>query len=180
MTEDQLRALGPVSDIVAPSSLHAAGVQRAKKVFPSAKTWGGSTTREAKKDVPWTDLLTEESWPFESELAMITLRGTGKIDERVFFHRQSRTLIVTDLAFNIANPSGLGAWLILHMFGTYKKFAVSRFFCRFIDDKTAFRESISRVLAWDFENIAMGHGDLVEGNGKALLQSALKERDLLP
>ena len=63
--------------------------------------------------------------------------------------------------------------------GIYKRFAMASMWKRWVTDRAAFRQSIEQVLAWDFDRIAMGHGDLVTENGRAMLIAALRERDLL-
>jgi hypothetical protein len=51
---------------------------------------------------------------------------------------------------------------------------------RWIEDRRAFDRSIERVLAWDFDRIAVVHGDIVASNGRQVSSDALRERDLLP
>jgi glyoxylase-like metal-dependent hydrolase (beta-lactamase superfamily II) len=41
-----------------------------------------------------------------------------------------------------------------------------------VSDRSAFRDSIERVLAWDFERIVPGHGDVLERGGPAALRAA--------
>ena len=45
-------------------------------------------------------------------------------------------------------------------------------------DRPAFLRSIDAVLAWDFDRIAMGHGELVTKNAKQMFVEALREREL--
>jgi hypothetical protein len=65
---------------------------------------------------------------------------------------------------------------MLRMMGTYKRFGVSRLQSRFMKDKDAFEGSMREILKWNFENIAMGHGDLVVGHGRERFALALRER----
>lgn len=73
---------------------------------------------------------------------------------------------------------GIGARIILELFGTFNKFAVSRFYSAFIKDRAEFQKSIERVLSHDFENIIVSHGENVIGNAKAVLKEALAQRGL--
>ncbi len=50
--------------------------------------------------------------------------------------------------------------------------------CDWVKDRVAFRESIDKILAWDFEHIAMAHGEVIDRDGRARLIEALRERDL--
>ena len=96
--------------------------------------------------------------------------------ESVFMHQASRTLIVTDLAFNIEDPLGFGAWLILSIFGTHGRFAVSRLYTKLIKDRARFEASLARLRGLDFDNLVPSHGSILRGNAKAKLTEALRER----
>lgn len=179
LTKEQLAQAGAVTDIVAPSLLHTAGVPRAAEVFPKAKIWGPVGARAAKPKINWTGELTEAAWPFGDELPFVRLAGIPRFEESVFVHRPSRSLLVTDLAFNMKDASGIGAWIILHLFGTYRRFAVSRFFLKSIQDRDAFEKSLGKIFAYDFERVVVGHGS-VEEKGRDSFRAALKERGFTP
>lgn len=180
LSEEQYAQLESITDIVAPNLLHCAGIPKAAEKFPEARVWGVSGAKEHRPKMSWTHVLTAESWPFQEELPVIALAGMPKVNEAVFVHRESSTLIATDFVFNLVRASGLGAWIILNLFGTYRKFGVSKFYAKFVSDKAVFEKSLGRLLAFEFENIVMSHGDVVKGGGKALLLQALRERSLQP
>ena len=179
LAPEQLQSAGEVSDIVAPNLWHGGGVLKALKVFPNAKVWGPPGISKLKPDVSWTHELSSSNWLLSEEISLIPVQGMPQVSEFVFIHKASRTLIVTDLAFHLKNPKGLGAWLILNLFGTYDKFAVSRFFMQGVKDKLAFTQSIQQILSYDFDRIIVSHGEVVEKNGKELLRSAMRERGIL-
>ncbi len=172
LTVEQLRGLGRVDDLVANNGLHNAGMPQTREVFPQARAWGVPTF-----DYP--NILTAEHWP-HPELPMVQLDGIPKLNEVVFIHKKSRTLICADLCFNLLHADGFGSWLILKMFGTHRRFAVSRLFARAIKDREAFQKSLAVLFRHDFDNILMGHGDPVIGGGRELLLKALAERGLTP
>lgn len=39
-------------------------------------------------------------------------------------------------------------------------------------DKAAARESLERILAWDFERVVLAHGDCIEAAARARLREA--------
>jgi hypothetical protein len=180
LTPEQLRSAGAVTDIVAPSLLHTAGCPPAMAAFPDARLWGPVGAAQKHPELKWHGTLGVDAWPFEDELALLPLAGMSKMNEHLALHRASRTLLATDLVFNIEQPSGLGAWLILHIFGTYRRFGVSRLFLKYVDDKAAFQTSLNQLVALDFDRVVPSHGALVETDGKARLVAALRERKLLP
>lgn len=176
LTTDQLKSLGHVTDLVAPNLLHCEGIPPALSVYPEARSWGAKGCQKAKPYIRWTKIISENLWPYQKELVFIPLHGMPSINEAVFFHTESRSLVVCDLCFNMTKASGLGAWIILHLFGTYRRFAVSRFFQKRITDKEAFEKSLRKVFDYDFENILLTHGENLMGDAKNKLAQALKER----
>jgi hypothetical protein len=173
LSGDQLRALGRVDDLVANNCFHSGGMAQARAVFPTANCWG-----VAGQNYPHT--LDPNRWPHQKELPMIQLHGMPKINETVFIHRQSKTLICADMVFNLDDAKGFGSWLILTMFGTYRRFGVSKFFLMQLKDKAAFQRSLTELFEHDFDNILMAHGSPIISNAKTLLLKAFAERDLKP
>lgn len=176
LSEDQLKSLIRVDDIIAPNLLHCGGVQKAAAIFPHAKLWGVQGARKLKPEIPWTDEISQSNWPYEKELSFVELKGLPRFNEVVFIHHDSRTLIVCDLFFNLLDAEGFGSWLILKLFGTYKKFGMSRLFLKFLQDRDAFEESLRKVFSYNFENIVVSHGNLVLGDGKSIFERATTQR----
>lgn len=172
LTPAQLREAAPVTDLVAPNTLHNAGMKQAREVYPQAKAWGPQGAGQP-------EVLSEERWPYTAEMPILALAGMPKVKEFILFHKKSKTLIVTDAAFNLQKTSGMGAWLILSLFGTYRKFGVSRFWLKFADDKEALAASLKKVFEWDFDNLVVSHGEALYGGAREKFQSACRERGLL-
>ena len=80
----------------------------------------------------------------------------------MFLHRPSRTLLVSDLLFNIETPANFITKVVLDMMGTRGRLAMSRAWRRYTKDRQALRESLQQVLAWDFGRILPGHGAVFE------------------
>jgi hypothetical protein len=96
-----------------------------------------------------------------------------RLKEVVLLHRASRSLILTDLCFNIWRSPSPVARAFLRANGAWQGFGPSRmirFF--FVSDRQALGESIQRVLQWDFDRIVPGHGDVLESGGKSALRKA--------
>jgi len=173
LSEQQLRAVSGITDLVANNGFHNAGMPQARKLFPHAKAWGppGSS---------YPHILSEQTWPHQSELPMVLIEGLPKINEVVFIHRESRTLICADLVFNMNDAEGVGTWIILNMFGTWRRFAVSKFFLKSLKDKPALERSLTKLFSHDFDNVLMAHGAPLLGGGREALLKAFAERDLKP
>lgn len=173
LSEAQLRTAGPLTDVVAPSLLHMGGVARAMREHPRARVWGPPGARERRPEIPWTHELGTDAWPHQQELPFVQLEGMPKVNEAVFFHRASRTLFAGDLVFNIEPPGGFRAWLLLVMFGVYRKLGMSFPFRFLIRDREAFRRSAAELLALSFTDLVPTHGAPVQGDAKERLRSAL-------
>lgn len=174
-----LNQFGRVTDIVAPDLLHHLSIHKAQQIFPQATLWGVDGFRLKRPDVEWNKTLDLRSWTFSDEITLIPINGIPRLNELAFFHQKTKTLVVTDLFFNLLGAKGIGAWIILGLFGTYRKFGISSFYLRAVQEMDAFKKSLRDIAALDFETIVMSHGEPVTENARSLFNSALKERDLL-
>lgn len=176
--EAQLEQFGRVTDIVAPNLYHHESIHMAQKAFPQATIWGVEGLRAKRPDVAWDKVLTTDNWHYGDEIEIKEIKGT-KLNEMVFFHPKSKTLVVTDLFFNLLHPKGLGAWIILSIFGTYKKFGISSFYMRGVHNLEEFKSSLKEILKFDFQTIVMAHGEPLQQDVRVTVERALRERDLL-
>ena len=176
LTDAEIEETGAITDIVAPNLFHLDGVPRAAAKHPNARVWGPVGAKEKLPDVTWQGILGVDDWTHEKELAHVGLAGMPTVNESVFTHRASRTLLVSDLVFNIRGSRGFGPWLIFSLFGTKDRFGVSRFFSRMAKDKAAFEGSLKDLFALDFDAIVPSHGNVVPSGAKELLREALAER----
>lgn len=176
--ESELAAFGRVTDIVAPNLFHHICLHRAQKIYTQATLWGVSGFTEKRADLNWDKVLSEKTWNYQDEIEVIEIKGAPVATETVFFHKSSKTLVVTDLFFNILDAKGIGSWIVLKMFGTYRRFALSKFYLKLATDRASFKDSLAKVAALDFDKIVMAHGDPVTENARALFERALTERGL--
>lgn len=176
LTSEDYQKMGTITDLVAPNLFHCGGISKAQKYFPKAKTWGVKGVKEIKPQISWSDIIDESSWPFREELPLVYIEGMPKTNEVVFLDKASRSLIVTDLCFNLLNQNGFGSWLILNMFGTYNKFGVSRFYLSYVQNKSDFQRSMQKILALNFDNIIVSHGENYMSGAKEALRKALAAR----
>ncbi len=176
MSDAQLEGAGEVTDIVAPSLWHTDGGPRAAKVHPKARLWGPPGIRAKHPGHPWF-VLGEDPWPHVSELQLVPIAGMPKVREHALYHVASRSLLIVDLAFNIVDPKGLGARMVLQLLSdAYRRFAVSRMFMMLVKDRRAFTASLAPIAQLDIARVVPAHGDVVETDAKDRLLAALRER----
>jgi len=176
MTALELAGLGELSDIVAPNLTHLEGVPAAVRAHPKARVWGPKSAQKKQPDVTWQGTLGVDSWPYEDELAHLAVNGMPRMKESLFLHHASKALLVTDFAFNMGSPPGIGPRMVLGLFGTYGRFGVSRLFLMLVKDKPAFLNSIAPLGGLDFEHVVPAHGSVVSDEAKPRLLAALLER----
>ncbi len=178
LTAAQLASAGAITDVVAPSLLHTAGMPAAAKAFPAARLWGPRGVKKKQAGLTWHGILGEDAWPYDAELKAIPLKGLERTREFVFVHKATRSLIVTDLIFNMVHQRGLGARLLLGLFGSYQRFAISKALLLLANDRAALRASLAAIASEDFDTLVPSHGDVVASGGKARFVAAVRERKL--
>jgi len=83
-----------------------------------------------------------------------------------FFQRASQTLINTDMTQNVhADPSWF-ARTVWRLVESWQRFGPSRLERLLTRDKAALRESLERILDWNFDRVIVAHGDVLETGGK--------------
>ncbi len=97
----------------------------------------------------------------------VLLGGFPFMNEVVFFHRPSTTLIATDLAFNVGSSSPPLTRLVFRLGGTYGRLSPTLLERRLlVRDRTAFRHSLERILEWPFDRVVVAHGEVSEKGGR--------------
>jgi len=170
----ELAALGPVAHVVAPSLLHHLFVPQALERYPQALLTAAPGLAEKRAELPVADVLADEAPPaWEGVIDQQVIRGAPRLNEVVMFHRPSRTLIVSDLVFNVRHPRGWSTALALRMMGTHGRLRQSRAWHLYTKDRGEVRKSVEKVLSWDFDRVLPGHGEPFEGNAREAMREAL-------
>src|SRR5262249_57228930 len=98
----QLTALGPVQVLVAPNAMHHLYLSQNVQAFPQATVYVSPALPAKIKDSFIYQLLSDEPPPlWRDDFIQHLVGGMPKLQEVAFLHCASRTLILTDLAFNI-------------------------------------------------------------------------------
>jgi hypothetical protein len=170
---DALAEIGPVRHLVAPNKLHHLYFAAAAAAFPEAVRWAAPGLAEKRRDLEFDEVL-DDTAPaaWAGELDQIRLRGAPHVEEIVFHHRASRTLIAADLVFNVRESPSFITRLFLRANGVLGSFGPSRMFRSFIRDRAAARESLDRMLAWNFDRVVVSHGVVLQSRGRRVLRDA--------
>jgi len=172
--KQEIDQLGKVKYIVAACNAHNTWLQDWCEAYPDAEAYVSAgiprkvplsnyhILRDGLENV-WSDDLEWEYMP-----------GVPFFNETVFFHKQTRSLIVTDLIQNYPDevPTGFAGVMTKYIFqpmgfkGTCVAPPLKMGFM--IKDKPKFAEFIRSVQDWDFERIIVTHGDIIEENAKSV------------
>jgi Domain of unknown function (DUF4336) len=174
--DDELRGalvqLGRVEQILAPSKVHHLFAADYVAAYPDAELIGAPGLPDKRKDLSFAGIVDEAAPPvaWSGVLEPFVLGGAPMMNEVMLLHPATRTLIVTDVAFNIEGAGGWWTKSYLRMMGALGGFRQSRMVHFAIRDKQAARASFDRVLARDFERIVVTHGEVFEQGGRAALE----------
>ncbi|WP_437729067.1 DUF4336 domain-containing protein [Sorangium sp. So ce861] len=173
-TAREIDALGEVRAIVAPSRLHHVYVKAATERWPRASVLGAPGLEKKLSGVPFAPLPRSGVAPeLGDDLTVRLVEGVPYISEHVFLHARSRTLIVTDLLFNVHEVRNFGMKAFLWLGGAWKKTAQDHVWRVLVRDRAAAARSVADVLAWEFERVVVAHGDVIEGDAKDRARRAL-------
>jgi hypothetical protein len=174
--KEALRCIGRVNFIIAPNRFHHLFVADYQRAFPEAECFCAPGLDQKRKDLRFTAVLSDTppvGW--SGPIDQLIFTAFPPLNEVVFLHRASRTLLLTDLLFNVA-PEKAGSVLsrtLLRLDGCNGNPAVARTFRLALKFRRhAARVLIDRILAWDFDRVIMAHGEIIETDGKRALARA--------
>jgi len=171
----ELDALGSVRAVVAPNKAHHLFVGEYRVPYPKARFYGALGLQTKRKDLSFFAMLGDEPMPeWRGTIEQRFFRGAPWLNEVVFFHPASRTLLLTDLAFNVPVGKVWGVPFVFKLMGAEGVFGPHRFIRWSIRDRNAALRSLRAILEWDFDRIIVTHGDIVESGGQAKMKQAFK------
>jgi hypothetical protein len=172
-----------VRHLVSPNKIHYAHVAAWNAAYPDALAWASPGVRERaashRLDVTFDrDLQDAPDDAWAPEIDQLVVRGSRLMNEVVFFHRASRTLILADLIENFeANKLTTARERFLMRFGGVTDpdgKASSGYRATFLGRRRVARECIERILVWNPERVVIAHGRWYEKDGSAELRRAFR------
>jgi hypothetical protein len=171
--KEALDRLGPVAAVAAPARLHYAHVPEFARAYPGARLYYVPSLGPGLEGLALAGTLGETPPPeWAGVLEQSPFRGSSLYDEVDFFHPATRTLILTDLVFNIPRSRSWLTRVIARSLGILGRPALSHSFRLTMRDRAAARASVERLLAWDFDRLLLAHGEIVVTGGKEALRRA--------
>lgn len=170
----QLDEIGVVKHIIAPNLYHYLFAEQFKSLYPDAIFWAAPGLDVKKAELSIDRNIVDEignHWEglryiFFDGFRTMGLNGFDVLNEYVFFHEVSHTLILTDTAFHFDESFPLLTQLATRVLGGYKSLRPSLLEQMATKEKAKVKQSVMRVLAWDFSRVIVAHGSIVEQDGK--------------
>lgn len=170
----QLNELGDVSYIIAPNLYHSLFVSNFKACYPQAKLFVAPGLETKRPELPIDQVMQEGKNYLGTEIEYLLfdgfqtfdLGGAAILNEYVFFHPESHTLVLTDTAFHFDESFPQITQLAAKVMGGYKKLSPSILERFATSEKQRVKQSVQKVLTWDFRRVIMAHGSIVENDAK--------------
>ncbi|HUM13841.1 MAG TPA: DUF4336 domain-containing protein [Myxococcaceae bacterium] len=171
---DEIQALGSVAHIVVPNLYHHLYVSDAIERWPNARVHAPAGMRRKRPELRIDAELSQTPDPdWGGVLRPVHIDGT-MLDEMVFVHRPSRTLICSDLLENFDTSPHLPTRLYLRAAGLHGRVGWSRFLRLVFRDRRAARRSLEQLLGLDFDRVILAHGRVLEQGGPAAMREAYR------
>lgn len=169
----ELAALGPVEHVVAPNKFHHAHLEAWRAAYPEAVLHGAHGLAKKRADLTFDRELTETPDPAWADLfEQRAISGARKLNEIVFLHRPSRTLILTDMSFHVGREAPFLTRVLMRLNGVYGRLAPSRLLKTFVDDLPEVRRSmLATIDAWEFDAVHVSHGEPIASGGREQLRA---------
>jgi hypothetical protein len=159
----EIEALGPVRHLVAPNCFHHLHMGPASERWPQARVHAPPALRAKRPELRIDVDLRDGDHPWGDAFEQVEIAGAPALDEFVFLHKPSKTLIVCDLVFNVHESPSFMTKLILRMVGVWQRLAQSKLWRSPTKDRGAAARSCARVLELEFTRVLVSHGRTAEG-----------------
>jgi hypothetical protein len=172
---DEVERLGPVRHLVSPNKIHHLFLGQWAQAWPEAELWASPGLARRRRDLSFDGELGDAAEPaWESDIDQLVFRGSFFMEEVVFFHRASRSAILTDLVQKF-DPATLHGWrgLLMRLDGLVgPEGSTPREWRLTFWNRRAAREALRKALGWNPQRLIIAHGRCVGENGREALARA--------
>lgn len=169
-----LEALGPVRTLVSPNLLHDAYLGPAGARWPEAAVWAAPGLAGRRPDLRIDHVHGRDPAPWADVLTPFALDGVPSVQETVFLHRPTRTLICTDMVFHVHEAPTWKSRLLFRIVGAWRRLRMSRTWWFLTRDRPALSASLAHLLTQDIRRVIPAHGEVVEEQARDRLDAAVR------
>lgn len=166
-----VEAVGQPRWVLAPNLFHH--LYAGPWIGAGLEGWAAQGLPKKRPDLSFHGVIADGVQPFGDEIEVLGLTCFPLSNEVVVLHRPSRTLIVTDLVFNLPSSSPWTTRTAMRCLCGYpgcQTTLLERVGMR----RDAARRELAQIMSWDFDRVIMAHGDIIETGGRAALQHAFR------
>lgn len=168
-----LAQIGPVRFVVAPNRSHHLFFLPFLQAHPDAHGYIAPGLAQKRPDLASFPLIPHEA-AWSEELPGWFIEGLPIINETVWFHRPSGTLLLTDLLFCFGPDNTGFARLIARLLGVYDNLAMSRTMKLATRDRQALRRSVEPLLALPVQRVILAHDQVICDRSGEKLEAAFR------
>ncbi len=177
-----IEKLGPIRHLVSPNWIHYAYIGEWQDAVPGTLAWAAPGVRErARKHGVAVrfdrDLSDGKPGPWAGDVAQMLVRGSTVHREFVFFHKASKTLILTDLIENFeADKLPFFMGLVARIAGVAHPDGKMPpdMWLTFRRHRAQLRACVERMIAWQPARIVVAHGRCIERDCERELRRAFR------
>jgi hypothetical protein len=168
----ELAQLGEIRHVVAPNLHHHLYLADYAGI-PGVRLYASPGLPEKKRGLRFDEVLTDTppaAW--RGEIDQHCFAGAPFLQEVVVCHRASRTLFLTDLAFNFVECAHTPTRWWLRAMGGLGRFGPPRHVRWLMRDRNSARRSADVILGWDIERVVVTHGVVLSQSAKRVLRES--------
>ena len=174
-----LAALGQVAYVVAPNRMHHLFAGAWLAHAPQAQLWGAPGLQQKRPDLPQLQTLPCAAGTAALPTAWLGqllgqyIGGIPLLNETVWLHQPSGSLIVTDVLQHYPQDLSLSARLFNTANGTRSRLAMPRALRFAIRDTAATRAAAHTLCSWPVQRIVLAHDTVITQDAAGQLRAAL-------
>lgn len=167
----ELDELGEVKYLISPNKIHYWYIQEFQKAYPDAISYSSPGVVERARSfdlkMEFEKELGSGELPWEGEIDQVLLEGSRYLPEWVFFHRESRSLIVTDIIENFESHK-IPVWFrpLAWLGGALapKGGTTRDQWMLYLGREDLVQPVVQQMIDWKPERILLAHGKWIEEN----------------
>jgi hypothetical protein len=174
---NELRGLGRPRHLVSPNQFHYAHIGEWARAFPQTISWASPRVRQRARarhvDIDFTrDLVAHAPDEWREEIDQLLFPG-GYFKEFIFFHKASKTLILTDTVINLELDKISEPWRTASkLTGMYHPHGQIFFGMRLplLLHRQKAEAAIKKMYSWQPQRIVLSHGRCFDDNGDEVIR----------
>ena len=174
---EELQGMGTVGHLVSPNQFHYAHIGEWAAAFPDTITWASPRVRQRARarhvDVDFKrDLEASPPEEWSREIDQVLFPG-GYFKEFIFFHKASRTMILTDAIINIELDKISEPWrTATKLTGMHHPSGQIFFGMRLplLVQRRKAKTAIRRIHSWQPQRIVLSHGRCFDADADKVIR----------